>query len=92
MMGNNGVSEILTTEVGESFSKHHYYYNAEDMKNVSSVINLQELNQIKEFKKFIHLIFKSLHQNSNFGGRFEIINMSFKTFSDFIPEITIFKI
>ena len=51
-------------------SLHHYYYDAEEMKNVKTVINLKELNQIKQIKNFLHSIFHILPQKSNFIGCF----------------------
>lgn len=51
-------------------SQHHYYYDAEEMKNVSTVINLKELNQIKHIKNFLHSIFHILPHRSNFIGCF----------------------
>lgn len=51
-------------------SMHHYYYDAEEMKNVKSVINLKVLNQIKDIKGFLHSIFHILPQKSYFIGCF----------------------
>jgi hypothetical protein len=51
-------------------SMHYYYYDAEDMKNVKSVVNLKELNQIKDLKGFLHSIFHILPQKSYFIGSF----------------------
>lgn len=51
-------------------STHHYYYDAEEMKNVKTVVNLKELNQIKEVKSFIHSIFHILPPKSYFVGYF----------------------
>ena len=51
-------------------SQHHYYYDAEEMKNVKTVINLKELNQIKQINSFLHSIFHILPQKSNFIGCF----------------------
>jgi hypothetical protein len=51
-------------------SMHHYFYDAEEMKNVKSVVNLKELNQIKDIKKFLHSIFHILPQRSYFIGSF----------------------
>jgi hypothetical protein len=51
-------------------SLHHYYYDAEEMKNVKTVINLKELNQVKQIKSFLHSIFHILPQKSNFIGCF----------------------
>jgi hypothetical protein len=51
-------------------SLHHYYYDAEEMTNVKTVINLKELNQIKQLKNFLHSIFHILPPNCNFVGCF----------------------
>jgi hypothetical protein len=51
-------------------SQHHYYYDAEEMKNVKTVINLKEINQIKQIKSFLHSIFNILPPKSNFIGCF----------------------
>jgi hypothetical protein len=51
-------------------SQHHYYYDDEEMKNVRIVINLKELNQIKQIKSFLHSIFHILSPKSNFIGCF----------------------
>jgi hypothetical protein len=51
-------------------SQHHYYYDAEEMKNVKTVINLKELNQIKQIKSFLRSIFHILTPKSHFIGCF----------------------
>lgn len=51
-------------------SLHHYYYDAEEMTNVKTVINLKELNQIKQIKEFLHSVFHILPPNCNFIGCF----------------------
>lgn len=51
-------------------SQHHYYYEAEEMNNVKTVINMKELNQIKQVKYFLHSIYNILPQKSNFIGCF----------------------
>jgi len=51
-------------------SIHHYYYDTEEMKNVNTVINLKELNQVKKLKDFLHSVFQSLSNNSHFVGCF----------------------
>jgi hypothetical protein len=51
-------------------SLHHYYYDAEEMTNVKTVINLKELNQIKQLKNFLHSIFHILPPSCNFVGCF----------------------
>ncbi len=51
-------------------SIRHYYYDAEEMKDVQTVVNLKGLNQIKQIKDFFHSIHHVLPQNSNFIGFF----------------------
>ena len=51
-------------------SIYHYYYDAEEMNNVNAVINLKELNQIKQINSFLHTIFHILPQKSHFIGCF----------------------
>ena len=51
-------------------SLRHYYYDAEDLKNVNTIINLKKLNEIVQIKSFLHSIFHILPQKSNFIGCF----------------------
>jgi hypothetical protein len=51
-------------------SLHHYYYDAEEMTNVKTVINLKELNQIKQLKDFLHSIYHILPPECKFIGCF----------------------
>ena len=51
-------------------SVHHYYYDAEEMINVRTVVNLRELNQIKEINSFLHSMFQILPARSYLIGCF----------------------
>jgi hypothetical protein len=51
-------------------SLHHYYYDDEEMKSVRTVVNLIELNQIKQVASFINSIFHLLPSKSYFIGCF----------------------
>ena len=51
-------------------SKHHYYYDPEEMNNTRTVINLKELNKIKDIKPFLHSCLNFLPAESNFIGCF----------------------
>lgn len=51
-------------------SSHHYYYDAEEMINVRTMVNLTELNQIKQLKDFLHSIFRILPPRCTFIGCF----------------------
>jgi hypothetical protein len=51
-------------------SVHHYYYDAEEMKNVKTVVNLKELNYIKDISSFLHSMFLILPPKSFLLGCF----------------------
>ena len=51
-------------------SMHHYYYDVEEMKNVKTVVNLKQLNQIKHVRDFLHSVFRILPLKCNFIGCF----------------------
>jgi hypothetical protein len=51
-------------------SSHHYYYDAEDMKEVKTLVNMKQLNQIKQIRNFLHSIFHLLPAKSYFIGCF----------------------
>lgn len=51
-------------------SMHHYYYDADDLKDVRTVVNLMPLNQIKQIKGFFHSIYHLLPQKCYFIGCF----------------------
>lgn len=51
-------------------SFHHYFFENEDMKNTKTIINLKQLNLIKEIDLFFHSIFKIAPPKSNFIGCF----------------------
>jgi hypothetical protein len=64
-LGFTGEKNILVLS-----SQHHYYYDAEEIKNTKCVINLKELNLIKDLKSFLHSLFQSLPPKSFFIGCF----------------------
>jgi hypothetical protein len=51
-------------------SVHHYYYDAEEMKSVRTVVNIKELNQIKEINSFLRSMFQILPPKCYFIGCF----------------------
>jgi hypothetical protein len=51
-------------------SSNHYYYDSEEMRNVKTLINLKELNHIKQIEDFLHNIYHILSPQSNFLGTF----------------------
>lgn len=51
-------------------SSRHYFYDAEDMKGIRTVITLRQLNHIREVKDFLKQITGLLPVNSSFIGCF----------------------
>jgi hypothetical protein len=51
-------------------SMHHYYYDADDLKDVRTVVNLMPLNHIKQIKGFFHSIYHLLPHKCYFIGCF----------------------
>jgi hypothetical protein len=51
-------------------SMHHYFFDSEEMKNVRTLVNLKELNQVKQVNNFIHSLFNVLPSKSYFIGCF----------------------
>jgi hypothetical protein len=51
-------------------SIYHYYYDKEEMKNITTVVNLKELNQIKDLKRFLQSVYLLLPPKSNIVGCF----------------------
>jgi hypothetical protein len=51
-------------------SSHHYYFEVEDLKNVSTVVNLKNLNNIDRPKDFLQEIYSVLPHKCHFIGSF----------------------
>lgn len=51
-------------------STRHYFYDAEDMKGVKTVVNLKPLNYVREIRDFVRKVAEMLPDNSNFIGCF----------------------
>ena len=51
-------------------SQHHYYYDTDEINNARTVINLKELNQIKEIKNLLQSYLHFLPESCNFIGCF----------------------
>ena len=62
-------------------SNRHFFYDAEDMRKVKTVVSLKQLNHIREMKEFLKTIADLLPQKSNFIGCF-IDNKIQSGFSD----------
>jgi len=51
-------------------SIHHYYFENEDLKKIKTVVNLKQLNYIKEIKDFLQTISRVLPHKCYFIGSF----------------------
>jgi len=51
-------------------SAHHYYYDSEEMRKTKTVVNLKELNRIKEISALLHSHLHFLPEMCNFVGCF----------------------
>ena len=51
-------------------SRHHYYYDSEEMNNAETIVNLKELNQVKEIRNLLYSHLHFLPEKCNFIGRF----------------------
>jgi hypothetical protein len=68
-------------------SNRHFFYDAEDMRKVKTVVSLKQLNHIREMKDFLKTIADLLPQSSNFIGCF-IDNKAHSGFSDEYSNFT----
>ena len=51
-------------------SSHHYYFEVEDLKNVKTVVNLKNLNNIDKPKDFLQEMYSVLPHKCHFIGSF----------------------
>lgn len=51
-------------------STHHFYYDAEELKEITTIVNLRQLNHIRDMKDFLITISELLPHKSNFVGCF----------------------
>jgi hypothetical protein len=51
-------------------SARHYFYNAEDLKGIKTVINLKRLNHVRDIRNFLRKISDLLPNKSNLVGCF----------------------
>ncbi len=56
---------------------NHYYFDEKELKNVRTLVNLKNLNQIKELNSFLYTLIHILPENANFLGYFSYNKFSF---------------
>jgi hypothetical protein len=73
----------LATEAGILVIPYgrHYFYDADEIKRVKTMVNLKQLNYVREIRDFLHKVAEMLPFSSNFVGCF-IDNSSQNGFSD----------
>lgn len=75
-MGLVGEAKVLVIP-----STRHFFYDVEDLRGIKTVINLKQLNYVREIREFLKKISEMLPNNSSFVGCF-IDNKSQTGFSD----------
>lgn len=63
---------------------NHYYYDDEDLKEVTAILNLKQLNHIKELRDFLKTINQMLKSDSYFVGSFVERKHQYSFFSNSI--------
>jgi len=62
-------------------STRHFFYDAEELKEIKTIINLKQLNHVKDIKEFLRTVSELLPHRSNFVGCF-VDNRAQRGFSD----------
>ncbi len=57
-------------------SRHHYFYDEDELKNVRTLINLRKLNLIKYLDEFLFTLVQVLPPDTKFLGCFSDCNVS----------------
>ena len=58
-------------------SNNHYYFDEKELRNVRTLINLRNLNMIKNLNSFLFTLARILPENANFVGYFSYNKFSF---------------
>lgn len=56
---------------------NHYYFDEKELRNVRTLINLKNLNLIKDLNTFLFTLSRMLPQNANFLGYFSYSKLTF---------------
>jgi hypothetical protein len=51
-------------------SRHHFFYDQNDLKGVNVLVNIKRLNHIRHLGSFLHILFRVLPSGANFIGCF----------------------
>ena len=82
-------------------SRHHFFYDQNDLKGLKVLVNVKKLNQIKHLNSYLHILFRLLPPEANFigcfidsknhkrnGSPFFSPGMIYKKFLDFLDHRT----
>jgi len=56
---------------------NHYYFDEKELRNVRTLVNLKNLNLIKDLNSFLFTLVRILPQNANFVGYFSYNKFTF---------------
>jgi len=73
-------------------SRHHYFYDENELKNVSTLINLRKLNRIKYLEEFLYTLVQVLPPDTKFLGCFSDFEVSEKSETAFVRPIKRLKL
>lgn len=51
-------------------SRHHFFYDQNDLKGVNVLVNIKRLNHIRHLGSFLHILFRVLPSGAHFIGCF----------------------
>jgi hypothetical protein len=72
-------------------SRHHYYYDMDEMKSVKTLINLKKLNMIKYLDEFLSTLVQILPPDTKFLGCFSDCNVSLKNGASFLHPLKLLR-
>jgi len=72
-------------------SRHHYFYDEDEMKNVRTLINLRKLNLIKYLDEFLFTLVRLLPPDTKFIGCFRDCTPSGNSMTSLLNPIRLLK-
>lgn len=68
-------------------SRHHYFYDENELKHVKTLVNLRKLNRIKYLDEFLYTLVQVLPPDTKFVGCFSDFEVSEKSEISFLRPI-----
>ena len=78
-------------------SRHHYYYDVDELKGITTLINIKKLNLMRHLDSFLHVVCNMLSPDTTFVGCFsdrkkrredKIHSRIYKRFINFLDDRT----